>query len=76
MNMNQIVNMFTRMLMRRAMNWGVNKGLEQMSRGRGQQSGTAGTPDAQHGAGPAQGKTPQSRDMAKKMRNLNRMTRR
>jgi hypothetical protein len=32
MNMNQVINMFTRLVMRRAMNWGINKGIGQMTR--------------------------------------------
>ncbi|MDO5646976.1 hypothetical protein [Paracoccus sp. (in: a-proteobacteria)] len=63
MNMNQIINMFTRLVMRRAMNWGITKGLQTMSRGKSDQPQT-----------PAQKK--QTREMAQRMRNLNRMNRR
>ncbi|WP_304617663.1 hypothetical protein [Paracoccus sp. (in: a-proteobacteria)] len=68
MNMNQIINMFTRLVMRRAMNWGINKGMDQLSR-RGQ---TGEQPEGQ----PRPRQDKQTRDMAKKMRTLGRMTRR
>ncbi|MBW7055487.1 hypothetical protein KY389_02105 [Paracoccus bogoriensis] len=69
MNMNQIINMFTRLVMRRAMNWGINKGMDQLSR-RGQ---TGGQPDDGQ---PRPRQDKQTRDMARKMRTLGRMTRR
>lgn len=69
MNMNQMINMFTRLLMRRAMNWGITKGIATMSRKPG--------PDAEpqpDGADRKQRK--QAGDMAKRVRMANRMTRR
>lgn len=62
MNMNQLVNMFTKLVARRAMNWGINKGMKTLSRKGGQQ------------AGPQQ--DVQAGDLKKRMRNVNRMTRR
>ena len=66
MNMNQLFNMFTRLVARRAMNWGINKGISTLSRGKGQ------TPDA----GPRGAQSKQTRDLARKMRTLGRLTRR
>jgi len=63
MNMNQLFNMFTRLVARRAMNWGINKGISTLSRGKGQPT-------------PRAGQTQQTRDMARKMRMLQRLTRR
>jgi len=34
MNMNQLINMFTRMVTKRLMNWGINKGMDTMSGGK------------------------------------------
>lgn len=83
MNMNQITTMFTRLVMRRIMNWGINKGLNGMSKAR--KSGPAGQPpqtgsdgkpvQAQDRQGDAQQRK-QARDMARKMRTLSRMMRR
>ncbi|MDO5621095.1 MAG: hypothetical protein Q4G24_06465 [Paracoccus sp. (in: a-proteobacteria)] len=75
MNMNQILNMLQRMLLRRAMNWGINKGI-----------GMLGKRTAQNGAQTDQPEAPmtpeerkrvqQSRDMAKRARQAARITRR
>lgn len=47
MNMNSLINMFGRMLTRRAMNWGINKGISTISKARGGQAGAqAGKPAA------------------------------
>lgn len=61
MNLNQLFNMFTRIVARRAMNWGINKGISTMS-------------GKKAGKGPRQSR--QTRDLARKMRTLSRMTRR
>ena len=61
MNMNQLFNMFTRIVARRAMNWGINKGMGTLS-------------GKKTGSGRGQGK--QTRDLARKMRTLSRLTRR
>lgn len=34
MNANQLISMFTRLVARRAMTWGINKGLGTLSRGK------------------------------------------
>ncbi|MBM3604014.1 MAG: hypothetical protein FJX25_04480 [Alphaproteobacteria bacterium] len=65
MNMNQLFNMFARLVMRRAMNWGINKGMKGMG---GRNSG------ASMGQVPGSGK--QNQDLAKRMRSLGRMMRR
>ncbi|CAM3101345.1 hypothetical protein PANO111632_03250 [Paracoccus nototheniae] len=67
MNMNMLFNMFTRIVMRRAMNWGINKGVGKMSRGKGKPP-VAGQP--------GQRRPNQTADLAKKMRTLSRLTRR
>ncbi|MFN3275305.1 MAG: hypothetical protein ACK41U_11590 [Paracoccus sp. (in: a-proteobacteria)] len=78
MNMNRIISMFTRLVMRRAMNWGLNKGISQVSR-----KGTRARPEDDHltddGTAPrtpAGAKKKQSRDIAKRARTASRMTRR
>ncbi|MFN3526678.1 MAG: hypothetical protein ACK4YU_11345 [Paracoccus sp. (in: a-proteobacteria)] len=90
MNMNQIINMFTRLVMRRAMNWGINKGIGQMTRksppqkdgvqqDRIQKDGVQqdGAEGQQAGARPRGGQqNKQTQDLAKRMRTLGRMTRR
>ncbi|WP_265499217.1 hypothetical protein [Paracoccus beibuensis] len=60
MNMNQLFNMFTRLVARRAMNWGINKGINTLS-------------GKKHGRGHHQNR--QARDLARKMRVLSRLTR-
>ncbi len=66
MNMNQLINMAMRMLTRRAMNWGMNKGMNTLSRnGRGGAEGRRG-----HG----QDKT--TREAIKRARQAARITRR
>lgn len=75
MNMNMLFNMFTRLVMRRAMNWGINKGVSTMSRGKGKPP-VAGRPGSGPGATPGRGQPNQSADLAKKMRTLSRLTRR
>lgn len=67
MNANQLISMFTRLVARRAMNWGINKGLGTLSRGKaGQGKPVPGTrrSDAQ------------MQNLARKMRTLSRLTRR
>lgn len=77
MNLNRIISMFTRLVMRRAMNWGINKGISQVSR-----KGTRARPGDDHlsddGAPrtPASAKKKQARDIAKRARTANRMSRR
>ncbi|QBX35585.1 hypothetical protein E4191_13430 [Paracoccus liaowanqingii] len=71
MNMNMLFNMFTRLVMRRAMNWGINKGVAKMSRGKGKPP-VGGQPGAGQGRGQPNG----SADLARKMRTLSRLTRR
>lgn len=77
MNANQLISMFTRLVARRAMTWGINKGLGTLSRGK--------TGSGQTGFGKAGfGKTglgkrrsdAQMQDLARKMRTLSRLTRR
>lgn len=79
MNLNMVINMFTRLVMRRAMNWGINKGMSQVSR-----RGTRARPDdgqltddgtAPH-TPPAAAKKKQARDISKRARIASRMTRR
>lgn len=65
MNMNQLANMFTRMVAQRAMKWGINKGMSKLSRDK------AGTPPPVAGQ-----KTARNNDLAKRMRTLARLTRR
>jgi len=67
MNMNALINMFTRMIARKAMNWGINKGINSMSR-KDDPSNGAPTNKPQS--------SKQKQEIAKRMRNLNRMTRR
>ncbi len=62
MNMNQLFNLFTRLVARRAMNWGINKGVDTLS---GKKPGQQG-----------QRRDKQTRDLARKMRTLSRLTRR
>lgn len=77
MNANQLISMFTRLVARRAVTWGINKGLGTLSRGK--------TGSGQTGFGKAGfGKTglgkrrsdAQMQDLARKMRTLSRLTRR
>jgi len=68
MNMNMLINMFTKLIARKAMNWGINKGVNSFAR-KGDQ------PDDQI-AGKKQRPNQQTQDVAKRMKNLNRMTRR
>ncbi|TJZ84978.1 hypothetical protein [Paracoccus hibiscisoli] len=70
MNMNQLFNMFTRLVARRAMNWGINKGMSTLSRNKGQ------APDAGPRTPQDKAQSKQTQDMARKMRTLGRMTRR
>ncbi|WP_410217458.1 hypothetical protein [Paracoccus sp. (in: a-proteobacteria)] len=73
MNMNMLFNMFTRMVARRAMNWGINKGMDTLSRR--DKPGTA-DPHMTAGQPKRRGQNPQTRDLARKMRVLGRLTRR
>lgn len=66
MNMNMLVNMFTKLVARRAMNWGINKGINSMGR----------KGDPADAAGRTQRPNQQTKNLAKRMKMLNRMTRR
>jgi hypothetical protein len=64
MNLNRIINMLTRMVTRRAMNWGVNKGIDRI---------------AKSGTKPAHVSAKQAKDMrtaVKRARQAARLTRR
>lgn len=77
MNANQLISMFTRLVARRAMTWGINKGLGTLSRGK-TGSGKTGLGKAGFGK-PGLGKRrsdAQMQDLARKMRTLSRLTRR
>lgn len=64
MNLNHLVNMFMRIVTRRAMNWGINKGIGKMSKsGRNSQR-------------PRQGQPPHSGQSQKRIRQAMRMIRR
>ena len=65
MNMNMLINMFTKIVARRAMNWGITKGMGALSRRGGAQQG-----------GRMAGDAAQQADLKKRMRVLRRMTRR
>ncbi|WP_282029109.1 hypothetical protein [Paracoccus marcusii] len=77
MNANQLISMFTRLVARRAMTWGINKGLGTLSRGK---TGSGKTGFGKAGFGkPGLGKRrsdAQMQDLARKMRTLSRLTRR
>lgn len=83
MNMNMLTRMFTRLIMRRAMNWGIDKGLSTFSKARKPRQASLppqidddGNPvQVQNRQGGAQNRK-QARDVAKKLRTVNRMTRR
>ena len=67
MNMNMLINMFTKLIARRAMNWGINKGINTLAR-KDDPSAAAG--------GKRQRPNQQTKDIAKRMKTLGRMTRR
>lgn len=77
MNANQLISMFTRLVARRAMTWGINKGLGTLSRGKTGSGktgfGTAGF--GKSGSGKRRSDA-QMQDLARKMRTLSRLTRR
>jgi len=77
MNANQLISMFTRLVARRAMTWGINKGLGTLSRGKTGSGktgfGTAGF--GKSGSGKRRSDA-QMQDLARKMRTLTRLTRR
>lgn len=77
MNANQLISMFTRLVARRAMTWGINKGLGTLSRGKTGSGktgfGTAGF--GKSGLGKRRSDA-QMQDLARKMRTLSRLTRR
>mgnify|MGYP000869527906 FL=1 len=77
MNANQLISMFTRLVARRAMTWGINKGLGTLSRGK---TGSGKTGFGKAGFGKSgSGKRrsdAQMQDLARKMRTLSRLTRR
>jgi hypothetical protein len=64
MNLNLLFNMVARMVARRAMTWGINKGMTTLSR--------RGKPG--QGSGGSQAR--QARELARKMRLLGRLMRR
>ncbi|MCO6363318.1 MULTISPECIES: hypothetical protein [Paracoccus] len=77
MNANQLISMFTRLVARRAMTWGINKGLGTLSRGK-TGSGKTGFGNAgfgKSGSGKRRSDA-QMQDLARKMRTLSRLTRR
>ena len=77
MNANQLISMFTRLVARRAMTWGINKGLGTLSRGK-TGSGKTGFGNAgfgKSGSGMRRSDA-QMQDLARKMRTLSRLTRR
>ncbi|WP_304614749.1 hypothetical protein [Paracoccus sp. (in: a-proteobacteria)] len=77
MNANQLISMFTRLVARRAMTWGINKGLGTLSRGK-TGSGKTGFGNAgfgKSGLGKRRSDA-QMQDLARKMRTLSRLTRR
>lgn len=77
MNANQLISMFTRLVARRAMTWGINKGLGTLSRGK---TGSGKTGFGKAGFGKAglgkRRSDAQMQDLARKMRTLSRLTRR
>ena len=72
MNANQLISMFTRLVARRAMTWGINKGLGTLSRGK---TGSGKTGFGKSGLGTRRSDA-QMQDLARKMRTLSRLTRR
>lgn len=77
MNANQLISMFTRLVARRAMTWGINKGLGTLSRGK---TGAGKTGFGKAGFGKSglgkRRSDAQMQDLARKMRTLSRLTRR
>ncbi|WP_339817705.1 hypothetical protein [uncultured Paracoccus sp.] len=77
MNANQLISMFTRLVARRAMTWGINKGLGTLSRGK---TGSSKTGFGKAGFGKSglgkRRSDAQMQDLARKMRTLSRLTRR
>lgn len=77
MNANQLISMFTRLVARRAMTWGINKGPGTLSRGK---TGSGKTGFGKAGFGKAglgkRRSDAQMQDLARKMRTLSRLTRR
>lgn len=77
-NLNTVINMFIRLVMRRTMNAGINKGIEMAGRrGKSPTNGTAGAKTAGAKLSPeerAQART--SRDAAKRARQAAAITRR
>lgn len=69
MNMQQIMNMLTRMIMRRGLNWGINEATRQMSKPGTRHPGGKATPAAQQ-----QGRG--AREAAKRARQAAQITRR
>ncbi|WP_373944923.1 hypothetical protein [Paracoccus marcusii] len=72
MNANQLISMFTRLVARRAMTWGINKGLGTLSRGK---TGSGKTGFGKSGLGKRRSDA-QMQDLVRKMRTLLRLTRR
>lgn len=70
MNMQQIINMLTRMVMRRGMSWGINKATRQMSKTSAKQPGSKGATPTGHQQNRA------AREAAKRARQAAQITRR
>ncbi len=66
MNMNMLINMFTKLIARKAMNWGINKGVDTFAR----------KGDPTDAGGNKQRPNQQTKNIAKRMKTLGRMTRR
>lgn len=67
MNLNQIINMVTRIFLRKGVNWGINKGTQMVSR-RGKTTVAPTQADAHHST--------QAREAAKRARKAAAVTRR
>lgn len=68
MNLNQMIDMISRMIFRRAASWGINKSID-MATGKGKNPAKPGAPQDQHLSN-------QARDAAKLARKAARITRR
>ena len=84
MNMNMLINMFTRLVMRKAMNWGINKGLGTVSKARKPKQRASLPPQIDDDGNPVQIQNrqgnsqnrKQAKDVGRKLRMMNRMMRR
>jgi hypothetical protein len=82
MNMNQITKMFTRLVMRRIMNWGINQGMNTISKARKPKAAPP-PPQVDNDGNLIEAQQPsdarnrkEARQMAQKVKTMNRMTRR